>query len=71
MSNGVNVVIDEEQRGRSDYIAYLQRCTRTTNISLVEMHHKALSKEVMKQYGVSNDEELLVELRRLDNGVVG
>lgn len=56
----------KEEKGRADYIAYLQRSTRTTDISLVEMHQRALSQEVMKEYGASV-EGLLSELRRLDD----
>lgn len=65
-----NVVLKEEKRNRADYITYLQRGARKRRISLIEMHQKALSKEVMKEYGVSDDKELLSEIRRLDNGLV-
>lgn len=53
------------------YIQYLQRSTRTTDVTLMEEHMKALSKQVMELYDVHEDEQLLFEIRRLDDGIAG
>lgn len=53
------------------YIRYLQHSTRTTDVTLMEEHKKALSKQVMELYDVQEDEQLLCEIRRLDDGIVG
>lgn len=45
-----------------DYLEYLTRIKRTSTMSYLELHKQALSREVAKDYGVTESEIRVIEL---------
>lgn len=60
--------MDEAKRANSvkDYLEYLTRIKRTSTMSYLDLHKQALSREVAREYGVTESEMQVMELEMED-----